>query len=237
MKSPILLVFVFGLMAFSPLSAQEIMIHEDLRGDTLVPEFGMNRKHFRHAYVGSQIFLGEAEGPSGEIRTGLSWATEYGMRYKRRFSNVFSGGIEWSIRRLEYIPKNWGMVYMHEWGDLKNERLLLMQTGLGLYQRINFQKRRGDYIGRFLDLGLYGNWNFFSRHIYIFKNTKDERVKVKTTHLSYIEPFDYGVLARLGFGNFVIKGTYRFADHFKESSGLEEFPRFGFGLELGLHPK
>lgn len=228
---------IIGLLLTAPLDAQEVVIHEDLKGDTLKPTFGMNRKHYRHSFLGSHFFLGNSEGPSGKLRTGLSWAMEYGIRYKRRFNNVFSGGIEWSVKRLAYIPSDWGMAVLPYEEEIRKERLVLIQTGPGIYQRINFQKRRGDFIGRFLDLGVYGYWNFSSRHVYSYDNARDERVKVKTSRLSYIQPFDYGVLARLGFNNFVIRGSYRFSDHFKENSGMEEFPRFSLGLELGLHPK
>lgn len=237
MQARFFVILFLGLLAFSSLTAQEIVIHEDVQGDTLVPEFGMNRKHYQHSFVGGHFFLGEPGGPSGKIKTGLSWALEYGIRYKRRFSNFFSGGMEWSVRRLEYFPQAWDMAEFPVAEELNNERLRLMQTGLGLYQRINFQKRRGDFIGRFLDLGVYGNWNFSSRHIYSFTNEKEERVKVKTSRLSYVQPFDFGALVRLGFNNFVIRGSYRISDHFKDDSGMEEFPRFSLGLEVGFHPK
>lgn len=231
------LLIVIGLLVLSPLTAQEVVIHEDLQGDTLVPEHGMNRKHYRHAFIGSHFFLGEAEGPSGRIKYGASWAMEYGFRYKRRFSNVFSAGAEWSVRRLAYAPSDWGMAVIAGADEIKRERLMLMLTGLGLYQRINYQKRRGDFIGRFIDIGVYANWNFYSRHAYSFINAQDEKVKVKVSRLSYVEPFEYGALARLGFNNLVFKGTYRFSDHFIESSGLNEFPRFTLGVEVGLHPR
>lgn len=226
----------FGFSILGPAASQQVLMSEDLRGDTITPDAGMNRKHFHHAFIGSNMFLGAAAGPLGEIKTLSSAGIEYGYRYKRKISHHYSGGYELAFRRLNYFPKDWQMASLNGDEPLRRERMVLLQTGLGLYQRINWQKRRGDFIGRFFDLGVYANWTFASRHVYTFKQPAGEQVKVKKSRLDYVQPFDYGVLGRIGFGNFVLKTTYRFSNHFKEDSGLEEFPRLTLGFELGLHP-
>jgi len=235
---PIRIVFLIllGLFICLPASGQEIFLREDLRGDTITPDTGMNRKHYRHAFIGSNMFLGGPDGPGGAINSFKSWGYEYGLRYKRKFSHYYSVGYDINLRRLRYTPSEWQMASLNGELPLKREKVVLVQTGLALYQRINWQKRRGDFIGRFVDLGVYGHWNFASRYVYAFDLPTGERVKVKKSKLDYVQPFDYGVLGRIGFGNFVLKSTYRFSDHFKESYGLDEFPRFTLGFELGLHP-
>lgn len=224
------------VLASLPAKAQEVLVYEDLQGDTIKSEYGMNRKHYRHPFIGMGFFAGGAGGPTGKIKTADSWAFEYGVRYKRKFTHYLSAGADWSFSRLQYSPSAWEVASLMGDASLKSEKLVLVQTGLGLYQRFNWQKRRGDFIGRFLDVGVYGNWTFASRHVYSFEQATGERVKVKKSGLDYVSPFDYGLLARIGFGNFVLKSSYRFSDHFKSESGLEEFPRLYIGFEMGLHP-
>jgi len=236
MQIRIFVVLFFCLLAVIPASGQKVLVYEDLQGDTITPDTGMNRKHYRHPFIGFAMFLGGADGPTGAIKSTNSWVFDYGVRYKRKFTHFLSGGAEWNYRRLTYTPAGWEIPGLAGESELTSEKLMLVQTGLGLYQRINWQKRRGNFIGRFIDIGVYGNWNLASRHVYSFKQTTGERVKVKESGLNYVRPFDYGVLARIGFGNFVLKSTYRFSDHFSESSGLAEFPRFTLGFELGMHP-
>lgn len=232
----LLTLLFFCLLALQPALGQKVIVFEDLQTDTIAPERGMNRKHYSHAFVGVHMFLGGTEDPTAKISTASSWMFEYGHRYKRKFTHYLSGGAEWNFRRLKYAPDAWEVASLMSDYEVSNEKLVLVQTGIGVYQRINWQTRRGNFIGRFVDLGVYGNWNFASRHVYGFKQSTGERVKVKKSGLDYVQPFDYGALARIGFDNFVLKSSYRFSDHFKEESGLYEFPRFTFGFELGLHP-
>ncbi len=227
---------LMGVLAGLPAKAQEVLVYEDLKGDTLKSEYGMNRKHYRHPFIGFGFFAGDAGGPKGKIKSTNSWAFEYGYRYKRKFNHYLSAGAEWSFSRLQYSPSAWELASLMGDMPLNSEKLVMVQTGLGLYQRFNWQKRRGDFIGRFIDIGVYGNWTFASRYVYAFEQPTGEKVKVKKSGLDYVQPFDYGLLARIGFGNFVLKSSYRFSDHFKSESGLEEFPRFYFGFEMGLHP-
>lgn len=236
MQIRFLVLVLFCALAAFPAKAQEVLVYEDLQGDSLIPEYGMNRKHYRHPFTGFGFFAGGAGDPSGNIKSAKSWSFEYGVRYKRKFNHHLSAGVDWSFSRLQYSPAAWELPSLVGDMPLNSEKLVLVQTGLGLYQRFNWQKRRGDFIGRFIDVGVYGNWTFASRHAYSFEMSTGEKVKVKKSGLNYVNPFDYGLLARIGFGNFVLKSSYRFSDHFKSASGLEEFPRLYIGFEMGLHP-
>ncbi|MFO7978899.1 MAG: hypothetical protein R6U64_09580 [Bacteroidales bacterium] len=216
------------------LQAQEVVIAEDLRGDTLVAEFGMNRKHYLHSFLGAHFSSGTADDPRGDVSMGNSWTLEYGFRYKRRFSQVFSGGLETSLKRASYHPDQFLLPDLAEEYTYKREKFVFLSLGMAAYQRINYGKR-GNYIGRFVDVGLYGDLHYNLRQIIRYSGT-DDHLRLRRSRMDIHHLFEYGVLARVGFNNFVIKGTYRLSEIFTAQSGLAEFPRFKLGLEIGIHP-
>lgn len=212
---------------------QRVVISEDLRTRDEVPEFGMNRKHYRHFYTGFHFAAGESDGPGARIRYGRSWAFDYGMRYKRRFNNTFSAGYDAALKRTAFfIRQEEGKLvpdpFIHD-----REKLVFLTGELGLYKRVNYG-RRGDHMGRFIDVGAYGAWHFNVRHV-TFDTSGNERIRTRRVGMEYPEPLGYGLLARIGFNNVVLKGTYRLSDMFREDSGLPDLPRFTVGLEMGMH--
>ncbi len=222
------------LLLCTNLSGQTVLLGEDLRGDTVVPDYGMNRKHFRHFYIGFQFAGGAPETPGASISHGSSWAMEYGLRYKRRFSQVFSAGYEASISRMAFVIRQGDDKEIPDLVQRDREKLVFLQTGLGLYKRANYGKR-GDYIGRFIDVGIFGQWHFNVRHVG-FKETDNERIRIRRSSMDYPRNFSYGILGRKGFNNFVFKTTYRVSDLFRSSADLPELPRFMFGMQIGIHP-
>jgi len=213
---------------------QRVIIAEDLRGDDEPRVYGMNRTHYSHSYLGVSFLAGPPEDRGAEIHYRRSWSLQYGYRYKLRISNVFSVGTELSLHRTSYRPRQTEYKQVPGPAMHDTEKLVFVQPGLSYYKRINFGQR-GDYIGRFFDAGAYGAWNVHVRHI-SFDEIEGERVKVRRTGMDYPAAFEYGVLARVGFSNFVIRGSYRFSELFRSSADLPEFPRLMIGFEMGTHP-
>jgi hypothetical protein len=233
-QHPIMILAICLTLAGGGATAQTVLIEEDLRGAGNVPGYGMNRRHFRHVYLGFQIAAGRPEEPGARIRYGRSWTGELGLRYKRRFNNTFSAGYEVFLKRMAFAPRQEEGKRVPGPEIHDRERVVLAAAGLGLYQRINFGAR-GDYIGRFADLGAYGEWLAHGRHV-SFSRTDDQRIRIRRSGLPYAEALAYGVMARIGFNNLVVKGNYRLSDLFTPESGLPEWPRLTLGLEFGLHP-
>jgi hypothetical protein len=229
-----LLMFVLILSLSQSLKGQQIVVSENLKGDTAIPAFGANRKHFGHIFLGLHHSAGAPELNTDKLKGLRSWGFEFGYRYKRRFSQTLSAGVELGIKKMSYSIMQWEMLHTPEATEIDKHKLIFLQTGLGLYQRFNYNKRRGNYIGNYIDVGVYGDWNFNARQVYQFRNDANEKVVVKKSKLNYISPFEYGILARFGFNRFAAKATYRLSDHFKENAALGEMPRFTFGLEFGI---
>lgn len=229
-----LLLFVLILILSQSLKGQQIVISENLQGDTTIQVFGPNRKHFGHFFLGLHSIAGAPEFNTDKLKGLRSWVFEFGYRYKRRFSQTLSAGAELGFKKMSYSIKHWEMLHTPEATEIDKHKLIFVQTGLGLYQRFNYSKRRGNYVGNYIDIGVYGDWNLSTRQVYQFRNDADEKVLIRKSNLNYITPFEYGILTRFGFNRFAAKATYRLSDHFEENSKLGEMPRFTFGLEFGL---
>ncbi|MDP2423543.1 MAG: hypothetical protein Q8M23_04280, partial [Bacteroidales bacterium] len=184
-----IVLFFFIIILATPISGQQILISEDLRGDTMVPKFGMNRKNFGHFYSGFHGFAGSAESLADSLNYTTSWAFDCGYRYKRRFSQVLSAGIEWQIKRLSYSTRQWDKLHTSAATKVDKQKLVFLQTGLSFYQRFNYDKRRGDYVGRYFDVGVYGDWSFNIRHEYFYRNRAGAKVRIRESGLDFIQPF------------------------------------------------
>ena len=224
----------FFLASVFTAEAQTVVIAEDMAEQEEDLDFGMNRKHYTHSYFGLNFTAGPPELSGAGIRYGRSRTIEYGYRYKRRLSNTFSFGSEIIARRYAFHVSQSEEKTVPDDIIKDREKLVFLDAGLGVYKRINFGQR-GNYIGRFVDAGAYASWIFHSRHVYFYEEEGLD-IRVRINNPKYPETFNYGLMARLGFNNIVIKATYRMSDLFKDSAELPEFPRYSVGLEIGLHP-
>lgn len=225
--------FAVFMVIIKCIAAQTVVVAEDVIKKDEEADFGMNRKHFSHSFVGLQFVAGPPEMAGADIVYGRSRTLQYGYRYKRKLSETFSFGSEIMASRHGYHVKQSSKKLVPDNIIRDREKLVFLDAGLRLYKRINFGKR-GNYIGRFIDAGGWASWIFHSRHVYFYEE-EGVSVRVRKSGVKYPSPFHYGVMARVGFNNIVIKGTYRMSDLFKESANMPEFPRYSIGVEVGLH--
>ena len=226
---------ILAVSAAGLVQAQRVVISEQVDRKQNHTEFGMNRKNFRHFYTGIQFMAGSAVSSNAAILYGRSARTELGMRYKRKYSEVFSGGYDLFVTRDAFYMKQHEDKTVPDNVLHKRERLNFLSGGGGLYQRINFG-HRGNHMGQYIDLGFYAAWFLQTRHITL-DTAGDMRIKVKSTGLPYTNSWAYGLTGRLGFGSVVIKAGYRLSELFHSDAAMTELPRLTFGLEFGFHPQ
>ena len=213
---------------------QTVVVAENVDQQEEIPDFGMNRKHYTHTFMGVMFVVGSPEHPGAEVIYGRSRALEFGYRYKRKLSETFSFGSEITGRRHAFHIKQSEAKSVPDTIIRDSEKLVFLEAGIGAYKRINFGQR-GNYIGRFVDTGVYASWIFHTRHV-LFYEEEDVRHRVRKTGMNYPANLSYGFIARIGFNNLVLKGSYRLSGLFIESAGLPEFPRYTVGIEFGMHP-
>ena len=237
------LLLILIILISKTVSGQTILLQEKVKDiDFKVPSQGPNYRHFGHLFLGFGFYI--PEGGVYEIDTKATSTTslELGWRYKLKLTNWLAIGT--------------GIAYINDIFDIEQvddkvvptnikhdkEKLRFNNVGTELYMRFNFGKR-GNIIGRFLDIGTYWNWAFKVKHMYQDKGSNQPPYmagleRVILNKLSYVEPFNYGVKARFGINRYVITASYRLNDllteEYRTATGEYYFPKLAVGLELGL---
>lgn len=235
LKIASLLLFFIG---FNRLFAQEILMEQDVLADTAVSNRGPNKKHFIQSTISFGLILGATDNDSTQIEMGNSFEFNTGIRYKRRFTNFYSIGAELAYSVQSYRIKQTEAKLFPSAGQYAKEKLIFNNAMVGMYNRFNFGKR-GNSLGKYLDLGGYCNLTLISKHYVKVDNTGDTLALSKNTEfinrkLDYTESVRYGVMARIGSNKLSIYGKYRLSNLFKPEYGYPELSRLIIGLELGL---
>lgn len=241
------LVLVLG--ATFPTLAQRVLLEQDVSKDSVKTNFGPNLKYFGHFYAGFGLVASASEAKSSAVVYPASHEFVYGYRFKYRVGQVYSLGLEMQVSSQTYKLKQQAgktLPYPQKFDDSK---LRFTNLGLGFNQRFNYGKR-GNHIGRFVEVGVFGNWMPFKTHIYTQTNLQGpasivEKVKVKETGLKYVSDTNYGVHARLGFNRYVLYANYRLSDLFntgytymqdgRNIADFAELPRLSVGFQIGIH--
>ncbi len=215
--------------------AQKVLLSEEPAADTLQPVWGQNRRHYAHVFMG-MYFATPPETKGGSVVYGLSNAFGMGLRYKYKLSKFCAFGTDLYYYKsvfnvLQDSKKLLPNSILHE-----KERYIFNSAGLSVFQRINFG-RRGNILGKYLDVGVHGLLNVATRyHVRDKVNGPSEFVDSYFKNPGYIKDFQYGLLLRAGWNNFALEANYRLSDMFSKinNSSLPETPRLSVGLDLAL---
>jgi len=215
--------------------AQQVLVEANVADDTIKTTFGPNRRYFGHVYGSYGLVAGASGGSGARLRYGLSsLEAQLGGRLKRRFSQTLALNLDLRYAYQQFslaqnAPKTVPTPTLH-----KSESLSLHHIQSELSLRLN-AGRRGNVIGRYLDLLAYGGWVAGTAH-----TTEDEPgpgiKSVETTErgLPYLQRWTGGVGARLGSDRYALVTRYRLSSAFRpEYATFPELPRWVIGLELG----
>lgn len=221
------------LLSFISAKAQIVELEKDVDAQMKQTKFGKNRTHYVHFFMSLGMVAGKPEKKASAIEYGNSTLFDFGFRYKLKICNFYALGADLSSSYITYALKQTAEKNLPNSVIHDEESLQTAGLNLGIYNRFNFGKR-GDHIGRFIDLGGYGNWLYQREHFTRDKLPNGTIQRVSISRLTFMQKTDYGVLVRLGLNQWVLFGKYRFSDLFTPESGYYELPRMIFGLEIGF---
>ena len=219
---------------------QEVVMHENVDEDTINYDFGPNRSNFAHFLVQVGFPVGPSDSAGAELIPFSSVEWTIGSRSKFKVSEFYSVGVDATLMaRVFDLKQDSGKVFpnpvLHD-----DERWSTWGVDLGFFNRFNIGKR-GNVLGRYIDLGAFAGWNFSNRHK-AFNNSLDSnntnnagREKVVYTKLKYINNLNYGVTARIGVENVALYARYRFSDYFQKEFNYPEFTRLTVGLDFAFY--
>ncbi|MCC2544995.1 hypothetical protein LJY25_00940 [Hymenobacter sp. BT175] len=236
MRMLLLTVLVLAGLPVSTALAQRVLLQSEVASDTLYSGFGPNRGYYNHLYLGYAPVIGEASAPGAALRYGASGDFFVGIRNKVRLHQALAVGIDLRLDWLTYSLVQNAAKTVPNAQQHSTENLSLQQLQTEVFTRFNVG-RRGNAIGRYLDLSGWGGYVIGSSHSYTDRpGTNGTRKTVVTERgLSYVTRWPYGVGARVGSGRYALLLRYRLSDSYRgaEKELYPEMPRWLVGLELG----
>ncbi|QDA62132.1 hypothetical protein [Hymenobacter jejuensis] len=219
-----------------PAQAQRVLLRADVAEDTIRSSFGPNRTYYNHFYLGYAAVVGAPAGAGAALEYGKSGELFLGLRNKFRLSQAASVGLDLRYARLSYHLKQNSQKVLPDAQTHYREYVALPQLQSEAFVRLNYG-RRGNAIGRYLDLTGWGGWVASSVHHYEDRGgaAGAKRTVASERGLNYVRRWTYGVGARLGSGRYALVGRYRLSDTFTRAanSAYPELPRWTVGIELG----
>jgi len=226
--------FLLSLGLFA--QGQIVLMHEDVKSDSVVSRFGPNRTHYLQTYYGFGYIFGEPDSAGAEIRPWKSWFLQYGFRHKLKLGRYYAVGFDFYYQMNSYRLKQNPEKVLPDSVLHEKERLVFHNASGAFFNRINF-KKRGDIIGNFFDFGVYADYVFGSTHFYRDKDpagSTSDKTSTRRHGLVYVNDYNYGAFVRIGWNGFALWGQYRLADIFDKNYAIKypELPRILVGIQI-----
>jgi hypothetical protein len=210
--------------------AQQVLLQTDVAHDTIPSRTGPNRRYFGHLYVGYTL----AAGPSAlGLKYGFpSSELQLGGRLKRRLGPflAFNTDLRYAYLRYGLDPKVTRPAVFGSGFDSQFFSYHQAQAEASL--RLSPYRRRGNTVGRYLDVLAYGGWAFATTYATVGPGPRGGRLEEVAHQPDYLARWQGGVGLRLGSNSMALVGRYRLSDALR-GPGLPEPPRWQVGLEIG----
>ena len=233
-----ILILISFLLIVNIAYSQTVLMEENVKHDTIPPKWGKNLKHYGNFYIGYGFFA-DPSNKGAKIKYGNSGEMLVGFRYKYKICNYYALGADLGLGFISYNLKDDEEKVLPDIVNHDKEKINFSNLKLQVYQRINFD-RRGNSLGKYLDLGAYGGWNFGTKHYFKDKpdGTSFNIIEVTEKRLDYIEDLSYGIITRVGSNNWSVFAIYRLSDLFKKTELIPvkypELPKLVIGVEIGF---
>jgi hypothetical protein len=227
----LILILALGITGLSQTKVLEKEVPENVDKGV----WGPNLRHYGHFFVGIGM-LPEFDG-TGQHNSWTSSSAKFGYRYKLKVFNFYALGLEAFTQRLTYRIKSDNFIinpnsYGDNTIDWDNQLNRFLTVGGSAYQRINFD-RRGNFLGKYLDVGISANYIYGSRNVFSYQPNDGtaSKVKVKEKGLTSLEETYWGLFGRIGFNKFAFTFNYRMSPMFEIA---EVFEPYQIGIEIGF---
>jgi hypothetical protein len=223
-------ILLFAILFAINTVAQETILKDETTNYKNTKSFGKNRKYYTHFYIG----FGFAAPISKEVTNtqiyGKSYNDEFGLRIKYRLSNWLAIGGNISYDLIKYRIKQLGSKTFPDNVSYEKQTIEIQNFSLQPYLRLNFGKR-GNKIGKYLDLGYYYNWSLIKQ---IEEGNIGGYNEVMTKNPGYLNRNNYGILVAFGINRLSIYGKYRISKLITDSKYNYELSPLIIGLQIGI---
>lgn len=224
-------------------AGQTIEEDRDVEQQQAQLEEGPNTKYYQHGFFQLGSILNIDAHDSAQVSPNFGFFA-YGSRGKLKITSWFAIGWDLKYTFQQYNIKQGDENAL---ADRKfiSQRFDRHSVDAGAHLRFNIDKR-GNTLGKYVDVGVCGGLGFANRMKFAAKDTASaatqgsERQKTVLKRLQYVEPFHYGLQARVGFNRVGVSAYYRLSDLFKKVDYLHggqpypELPRLSLAFEINF---
>jgi hypothetical protein len=212
-------------------------LHEDVSYPLpKIPRYGPNGRHHTSFVIGLQSTFSPTYtslAPTTKIGT---LEMRAGFLYKLRIASFFSTGLQ-----LTYA--NYGYNFVKDSNKIFPDSLFHKKQSLrfGLLQgeyflRINFDPKRGNILGKYLDFFAWAGYPIMKREYFVDEVGKETHVTKIKNFQGLADVWQYGVGARLGWNRFAVFMLYRISTIVKNSFPEPTDPsKFSIGITEELY--
>lgn len=219
-----------------PVIAQGPLMSRVVAEDTSLGDRGQNLRKYNHWFVNLGFLTPHSN--NHYVKYGLSNELGFGYRTKRKISEHYAIGLDFSYQYRNYSLKNLVKYPGVDSLNVTRERYVQRGIQVDFYQRINYGKR-GNFLGKYVDLVVWGELPFWNFHTYKFsmpvsQNAYGKNGKITLRNFNWDETFLYGVQLRIGFNKNILYANYRLSNLFTGSSGLAQLSPIVLGIQRGF---
>jgi len=227
-------ILVVTLLLSTPLSSQNVkeVFSETHSDQVFLSKWGPNKKHYATGFMRLSAPVSVPSSQAVKIPGSLDFS--FGGRYKRRFCNFYSTGLDVYYSSASYNMKNPGeLLTVAFMSDIEQERFANHSISGAWYQRFNIG-RRGDHLGKYFEAGVYGQYHFSVKHRFKGKDEGFEFKAVSRFANLTINRSVWGLQAGIGFNALKLFAQYRMSDYLKNGYSAVDVPLLRLGLEIDL---
>ncbi len=158
-------ILIFLLLLSSGLaSAQQLMMEEIVESSPGNSLFGQNKRHF----LETRLFYGlmyNRENHAYPVKLLGSGEFEALVHYKLKINPMLSTGMS-----AAYFNQLYKVNHEDYPDDIFADRELFKINSLkpAIFLRLNIDPKRGNYLGKYIETGLYGSWSFSLKRVLLY---------------------------------------------------------------------
>jgi len=205
------------LFSVFPAFSQRVILHSNVDKQYEIPKKGANRQQ----YFWVQLSLFGTDLAFGELDSKQNFGNYYGLNFNKKYklNSVFSQGFGWGIHQQVYRLSKKGLNTMSR-PYCDKGKLIFTGLNVNYFVRFNFDPKRGNIVGNYLDIAPFGQYNFYQRAEFVHGRWTE-----KTGSENFAERYAIGVETRLGHEYLSIYFRYKF---------LSDNPKSGTFVNLDL---
>lgn len=227
-------IFLLGLFLIGKVGLmQEVILFEHMQNPNERKKFCKNCQFFAHPTLSSRFFMTLNKEKEINVRFYSSSSYTFGVRSIFKISQYIATGLDLNFDRTRFSIDQDSENDLIDTIKTTKHNIYFFSIAPSLFLRFNFDRRRGSYIGHFVDLGYRGGVNFWAQRMITGKFNSGTKYRLLYKQFENLSPYQHAFYIRFGINNLSIIMQYqqtKWLDWNKEKN----FPIFSAGFEFGI---